>query len=190
MGNASFHAFVVGSTQHSETDPNDFVDGAAVCAEIKSNGFDSCVYDLQPYDGAVFLNTTKGLAPFQLVNGLYPHRMASFFSTISRCLALVHEASLVVHATDPHFRHLHRLHLQGRAFDNIVVTRLEVAHLAFACPPPKAPALTMPASAASAAPPSLWERAGKFDLVVARPVTKRSREPLFEDRLFFGSWAP
>jgi hypothetical protein len=90
----TFDAFVAMSTQQDEADASDVVSGAAVCENLKAvGGFRHCEASLVPYNGTTFLALTQTndhfKLGFQLGNGLYPHRIASFFSTLQRCMRMV-----------------------------------------------------------------------------------------------------
>jgi len=62
----------------------------SICENLQSaGGFDRCTADIKPYSGSEFVDPNE---PFQLANGMYPHRTASYFSTIQRCMVLVASA--------------------------------------------------------------------------------------------------
>jgi|AntAceMinimDraft_5_1070358.scaffolds.fasta_scaffold128330_1 hypothetical protein len=94
-GNKSFDAFVATSDQHYEETLGKKahpVDASEVCREIKSAGFRRCAVDVEHFNVSVFMNATQHL-PFQIKSSLlYPHRIASLFSTVSRCMTLVRDA--------------------------------------------------------------------------------------------------
>ena len=84
FGNATYDAFITASTQHTENNASDLVDGGALCEHIRSvGGARHCSTSLVPYDGREYLRATKNIGePFQMKNGLYPHRIASYFATL------------------------------------------------------------------------------------------------------------
>jgi hypothetical protein len=102
---AKFYAFIAMSQQNSElNDGHDLMNGSAICGRLSDLGFEDCFHDLRPYVASVFVDATQHLG-FK-GNSLYPHRTASFFSTISRALSMVN-SSLI-------------------EFDEVVVTRADV----------------------------------------------------------------
>jgi len=167
LGNASYDAFIAASTQHSETDPSDVVSEAAVCENLQSQGFGNCRADLIPYDGSVFVDAVKGLDRFQMRNGLYPHRLASFFHTIQRCLRTVRKASKDTCAKLPTAAAMLGARRATCGYQSIVVTRLDVISLVHPKGFPDA---------------GWWKRADSFGMV-GRMVSKRK---LIDDKLFFG----
>jgi hypothetical protein len=104
-GGVAFDAYFSMSTQHTELDRNDRVSGVELCGDLtQKRHFRSCQADLREYDGNYFVNATKHLG-FK-GKDLYPHRTASFFSTISRCVERVKASSV--------------------QYDLLVVTRIDV----------------------------------------------------------------
>jgi len=78
-----FDAFFSMSTQRSELNPTDMLNGGDLCQNMLDNGFRYCEAYLFPYNGEKYLAETKNKG--FLVDNTYPHRTASFFHTISRC---------------------------------------------------------------------------------------------------------
>ncbi len=67
--NVTFHAFVASSQQQYETAPNEEVHSAALCGNLLRKGFATCNVHLEAYDGDRFLEASKGLDDFQMING-------------------------------------------------------------------------------------------------------------------------
>ena len=87
FGAARYHAFVASSLQHSEERAGDVVDSATLCEQLRAVGFSGCDALLEPYNASAYYRLTKHLglrAFFARDVFLYPHRIASFFSTVSR----------------------------------------------------------------------------------------------------------
>ena len=92
------------STQHTELDADDKVNGADVCRNLIQRGFHICHAFLKPYDGQEYLDAAAHFGFKQ--KSMYPHRVASFASTISRGIEAVKRS--------------------GVHYDLIIVTRIDV----------------------------------------------------------------
>lgn len=108
FGAARYHAFVASSLQHEEERAGDVVDSATLCGQLRAVGFSGCDALLEPYNASAFYERTRHLglrAFYDRDVFLYPHRIASFFSTVSR----------VARAVESH----------STRFDMLVFTRLD-----------------------------------------------------------------
>ena len=154
----SLDAFVASSTQHVERNSSDSVDSEQLCLELRRGGFMHCETQLLPYNGSRHLETARSFG-LQLDNGLFPFRIASFFSTIQRCLGMVHQ----------------RAHRKGtEVYGAVVVTRLDVLphiHHAKNRHRSSGPRLTEL---------SFWHAVAKSGMVAQRKPMR------FEDRFFCG----
>ena len=155
-----YDAFVATSDQHDEQRPLDKVNPVALCQSLYSLGFRACQLDLQPYNATVYHVKVAGLEG-GVTNrlGLYPHRIASFFSTIGRSLDLV----------------LQFEEQESFKYDFIFVTRLDVVNLVrFSGRETKPVAKKL-----------WWAAARKYKLVAAKLVCEQNM-PCFDDRFWFG----
>lgn len=157
---AVYDGFIATSTQHDELDPRDSVSTEEICNNLLSKGFSHCTAELIPYNGSMFRETVRELGDYQSNSGLYPHRTASFFSSIARCMRLVQEAQ-------------QRLLAAGQGYDFIFVTRLDVINNIFVKPADK----------------SWWRKVHKFDLVGVTINRNSNRRPEIYDRFFFGGFS-
>jgi hypothetical protein len=132
---------------------------------LQLNGFQKCEVDLQAYNISTYIEKVRGLGQFQMQNGLYPHRTASFFSTIARCVSMVRKAE----ETD-----WFRSKLSG--YKTVMISRIEVLENAYM-------SSNVNNSKAEAA---WWTRVQKYDLIALRRHSRRVVDRDFEDRFFFG----
>mmetsp|Transcript_23408 Transcript_23408/g.52803 ORF Transcript_23408/g.52803 Transcript_23408/m.52803 type:complete len:313 (+) Transcript_23408:185-1123(+) len=90
--NLAFDAFISMATQRTEIDASNIVNGAELCNVLLLRGFRNCSSNLKQYNGSAFVEATRHLG-FRS-DTLFHHRTASFFSTISRCMAEVRQSPL------------------------------------------------------------------------------------------------
>ena len=96
FGASRYHAFVASSLQHEEERAGDVVDSVALCEQLRAVGFSGCDALLEPYNASEYYRLTKHLglrAFYDRDVFLYPHRIASFFSTVSRAARAVESHS-------------------------------------------------------------------------------------------------
>jgi len=161
FGPHHFDAFVATSMQHSELNSSDFVNANAICDNLRHiGGFRSCQSQLEHYNGTEFVSRTLNLGFQNLNNGLYPHRILSFFSSIQRCMLMVSNSS---HWDDVG---------SHSYYSTVVVTRLDVIG-----------GWTALANGALR-----WNEVDRYDLVVSRRTLTKSKRGRVEDRLFFGQY--
>jgi hypothetical protein len=148
-------AYVATSEQHTENERNDVVSSQAVCDNLQgAGGFRGCFASLVHYNGTDFVSKTRQLG-FQLVsNGLYPHRMLSYFSTVQRCMSMVSNASSLGEAI--------------RNYSTVVVTRLDV----------------ISGLRTKAPGPSWWRHVDRFDLIAERKLGGTTRARLEDRLFF------
>mmetsp|Transcript_66108 Transcript_66108/g.129603 ORF Transcript_66108/g.129603 Transcript_66108/m.129603 type:complete len:414 (-) Transcript_66108:57-1298(-) len=103
-----FDAFVSMSTQRDELSSLGTINGETLCGQLVKLGFRQCQADLQEYNSSAFMYSTKHLGLIDS-GGIYPHRTASFFSTISRCIRNVAAAEST-----------------GQTYTNVIITRLDL----------------------------------------------------------------
>ena len=85
FGAARYHAFVASSLQHEEERTGDVVSTPLRCVSSSNRRLSDAL--LEPYNASAYYQLTKHLglrAFFDRDVFLYPHRIASFFSTVSR----------------------------------------------------------------------------------------------------------
>ena len=165
-----YDAFLASSDQHTEEAmTGDKVTEGSVCENLLNHGFSNCTTDIQPYNGSVFIELTKNMAPFQMSNGLYPYRIASFFSTIQRCARLVERADEALRAEARN----------GGGYAAVMVTRIDVVSELLVV-------RTLRRQSHRLNGRRWWKRigGGQFDMVAKRYDKK---PPRIEDRVFFGS---
>lgn len=158
LGPYSYSAFIASSTQQVETNSDDKVNGTSVCADLIFRGFESCRYDLIPYDARLYADMMAN-TDFQRRDGLLSFRSLSLFSTISRCVSNVRA-----------FEESER-----QDFVATVVTRLDVISKVHVVGGMK---VSSPDRYRS-----LWGRALKYDVIGSKKVAG-----MFDDRFFLGRY--
>jgi len=162
FGNAPkrYDAFVSSSDQHDEQSPLEKVNSTVLCQGLHALGFDACQIYLQPYNASIYHAKVAGLEDGMTNRfGLYPHRIASLFSTVSKSL------DLVMKFEDK----------KDIKYDFVFVTRLDVVNIVrFSGIETKLKAKE-----------DWWAAAGKYELVAAKLICEQNL-PCFDDRFWFG----
>jgi len=155
-----YDAFVASSDQHDEQSPSEKVNSSALCHSLNMLGFNKCQADLQPYNATIYHLKVAGLED-GITNrfGLYPHRIASLFSTVSKSLDLVMKFE-----EKENFR-----------YDFVFVTRLDVVNLV----------QFSGLETQLLAKEDWWAAAGRYKLVAAKLICEQNI-PCFDDRFWFG----
>jgi hypothetical protein len=164
-----YDAFVASSTQHVEEDKNDTVSDSELCTHLLEQGFRRCITDLVPYDIFFWINSTREF-PLRFENGLYAYRIASYFSTISRCLEQIRMTELefgehLRQAGQSHFHHF-QTPADPVKYDKIFVTRLDTVNLV----------------SATHAAAEWWDHLNDFDIICSRKSVN-----VIDDRFFGGA---